>query len=161
MSTIPKLIIPDADIARLAIRYWPEPTHWQARTMVTIALCETLGDAYALYLNTTGMFAGTLDRGLWAINEAAIIGVCEAMSTPTPDPHQFVDPEASAGMARLTWDYRFGVARDRGKSWADPLTYAYQGWNTYRDKDTKYAAVWPGLWARAGAAITEATRPSP
>jgi hypothetical protein len=138
LTKIPQLIIPDDRIAELAAAQWPEPTRYQARVMTTIALCETGGDAYALYLNTSGDFAGTLDRGLWAINEEAIRGLFGT----NPSPALFVDPEASAKFVRLD-----------GRPYAEALVFAYLGWTTYREKAGKYANVWPVLWRRAGVAL--------
>jgi hypothetical protein len=149
LTKIPQLIIPDDRIAELAAAQWPEPTRYQARVMTTIALCETGGDAYALYLNTSGDFAGTLDRGLWAINEEAIRGLFGT----NPSPALFVDPEASAKFARAVWDWRFGIAKLDGRPYAEALVFAYLGWTTYREKAGKYANVWPVLWRRAGVAL--------
>jgi hypothetical protein len=152
VSTIPQLLLPDERMAQLVTAKWIEPSKYQARTMLTTFLCETGGDSYALYLNLTGDFAGTLDRGWCAINERAIIAVRKALQKPPPDSADFIDPVMSVEMAFDIWIWRFNTAI-KNKSFAEALVFAYNGWSTYRDRRTKYAEVWPSLWKRAGKAL--------
>jgi len=147
-SHIPVNIIPDDEIARLAAQRWPENTKYQARVMTTIALCESGGDANALYLNTDGILAGTLDRGLWGINEVAIRNVAGWI-----EPSLFWLPMYNVEFAHDIWQFRFDQARTRGQSYTDALIYAYEGWTTYRMRKLQYASVWPMLWKRAGVAL--------
>lgn len=143
---IPKRIISDPDIADLCVIFWPEITKYQARTMMTIFLCENGGDANALYLNQTGLFAWTLDRGLGAINEMAIREVRNNVAFPAED---FCDPLLSVAMARDTWDWRFDVAHERNMTYGGCLIYAYSGWSMYKNKP----AAWGAMWTRAGTAL--------
>jgi Lysozyme like domain len=143
------LIIPTVDIAAAALRYWPEPTRYQATVMTTIALMESGGNARALYYNTTGDFPETLDRGLWGINEAAIANVFGYQ----PEPSSYADPNLNARMARTIWEYRYGQKADSPAFIA--LPYAYSGWTTYRKRlegDPQYGEAWRILWPKAAAA---------
>lgn len=146
-----KLIIPDVDIARIAMKYWAEPTHYQAARMVTIALCESGGDAYALRMNDAGIFKGYLDRGSWQVNEGALHDVRGYWS----DPAEFCDIDRNGRQAWDVWDWRYRHA-PLGR---EPLTYAYNGWTTYRDRATDPYLIhaWPIAASRAWAAIKALT----
>lgn len=147
-----QLIIPDVTIARLALDAWDAP--YRAQVMTTIALCENGGDTYSYYLNTTGLFAGYADRGLWAINEAVV----HELTGAWPDPATFIDPSESVKYAHMIWEWRFNGAINRGATYTAALVYAYEGWTTYKQRFTKYAQVWPDLFARASRAVQEASR---
>lgn len=152
-NVIPKLIIPVKDIAKIAMKHWPEPTRYQATIMTTIALMESGGDARAWYYNTEGLFAETFDRGLWGINEAVIQNIM-------PDwygPSQFADPESNGSMAWDIWNWRYWQKENEGSIIA--LPYAYSGWTTYRkarlEKDPDYANAWKILYPKAVDAIAQ------
>lgn len=148
-NEFPPLIISDNEIARLALKYWPEPTKYQATVMTTIALMESGGDARAWYYNTEGLFAESFDRGLWGINECAI----EEVFGEYQHPPSFADPESNAIFAYHIWYYRYSRTLEKNPSISNALVYAYSGWTTYRkariEKDPDYVKAWNILNARA------------
>lgn len=150
-NTIPKLIIPDVEIARIAVKYWPEPTKYQATVMTTIALMESGGDARAWYYNLDDLFAETFDRGLWGINEQVIDNVRPGLY----DAAAFANPDLNGQMARIIWDWRYSHSPQPGS--ANALPHAYSGWATYRkariEFDPAYVNAWRILSARATMAI--------
>lgn len=150
-----KLIIPDIEIAGWAIQYWPEPTHYQATIMTTIALMESGGNTYGIAVNDGGLFKGYADRGLWGINEAAIVDVIGA----PVDAWEFSDPRFNAAYARVIWDWRIKQAKTQGFDFAHQLIYAYEGWSTYKYKsiDPQLKAAWPVMWNRAKAGVQSAS----
>lgn len=143
-------IIPDVDIARAALNYW-RPTY-QAEIMTAIALVENGGDADAIYLNTTGIFAGYADRGLWAINEAAIR---EVRADRCIDPALFRDVDESAHMAWDIWSWRLEYATTNlHYGYSAGLVYAYEGWTTYKRRFAyELVPVWATMRRRAKAAV--------
>lgn len=150
-NIIPKVIIPDNEIATVALRYWPESSRYQATIMMTIALMESSGDARAWYYNLDGIFVETFDRGLWGINEQVI----ENIAPGRYDASAFSNPDLNGQMARIVWDWRYNHAPQPGTSLA--LPYAYSAWTTYRkarvDKDPQYVAAWSKMFARAAVAV--------
>lgn len=155
MSEPTPLVVSDMDLASAVARYWPEA--YRRRMMTAIFLTECNGNTRAIYFNTTGDFANTLDRGVCAINEASIRDVL----TYAPDPRWFADVDRSVFMAKSLWDWRMKVAQtELGKDYGQALVWAYGGWSVYRhkdDPDPKYdwiRKIWPDRWRRAGEALT-------
>lgn len=153
-----QLIVPDVELARAAVTYWPESSGYQAKVMTCIALMETNGDRLASLVNgPESEMAYYADRGCWANNE----GVVERLLGRLPDPRAYADVDTSARWARMIWDWRYEQAIK--KAIKPAVVYAYNGWTTYRraksglPEDAQYALAWSPRWQRAWAAV-EAVR---
>lgn len=154
MST---LIIPDTEIVKAINLKWPEP--YQTEVMSTIALCESGGNLYANnpVSQPESLFYRYDDRGILGINEGAINEVLKFRI----DPRTCYILEFNIEYGRAIWDWRFNralIPRSHGGlelGYSGALVYAYQGWTTYKTKDTNpnYIVAWPIFRSRVKTAM--------